>query len=286
VISGWAGHGKTSLLMRMLANLMERGVNVALGSFETMPRPILERRLRACLYRCGELGPKANSPGPADEILAKRLSVIAHTARDEDTELDLEYILELAKVAVLRDGVRLLVLDPWNEIEHKRGRDETETEYVCPGDPIAEAVRAQLRMRRVAGGAPEEAAQRRQSETAEPLRSRRLSALREQGRLRPHHPPRRSSGNADRSAGCEGPHGPARKAWASIPELGAIAERLPPTAFWGGKLMFRYLGHSIVSGVVGWGVLMLAFEGVFLAECYIARKRRYHMLASAAENTS
>jgi twinkle protein len=130
VISGWAGHGKTSLLMRMLANLMERGVNVALGSFETMPRPILERRLRACLYRCGELGPKANSSGPADEILAKRLSVIAHTARDEDTELDLEYILELAKVAVLRDGVRLLVLDPWNEIEHKRGRDETETEYV------------------------------------------------------------------------------------------------------------------------------------------------------------
>jgi twinkle protein len=129
VITGWAGHGKTSLLMRMLANLMERGVNVALGSFETMPRPILERRMRACLYRCGEIGPKANEPGPADELLAKRLSVIAHTARDADTELDLDYIIELAKVAVLRDGVRLLVLDPWNEIEHKRRNDETETEY-------------------------------------------------------------------------------------------------------------------------------------------------------------
>jgi twinkle protein len=129
VISGWAGHGKTSLLMRMLANLMERGVNIALGSFETMPRPILERRMRACIYGCGEVGPKANAPGPADELLAKRLSVIAHTARDEDTELDLEYIIELAKTAVLRDGVRLLVLDPWNEIEHKRRTDETETEY-------------------------------------------------------------------------------------------------------------------------------------------------------------
>lgn len=129
VISGWAGHGKTSLLMRMLANLMERGVNVALGSFETLPRPILERRLRACLYRCGEHGPKANTTGTADELLAKRLNVIAHTARDEETELDLDYIIELAKVAVLRDGVRLLVLDPWNEVEHKRSRDETETEY-------------------------------------------------------------------------------------------------------------------------------------------------------------
>lgn len=129
VISGWAGHGKTSLLMRMLANLMQSGVSVALGSFETLPRPILERRMRACIYGCGEIGPKANTPGPADELLAKRLSVIAHTARDEDTELDLEYIIELAKVAVLRDGVRLLCLDPWNEIEHKRGPDETETEY-------------------------------------------------------------------------------------------------------------------------------------------------------------
>lgn len=129
VISGWAGHGKTSLLMRMLANLMQRGVNVALGSFETLPRPILERRLRACLYGCGEYGPKAENPGPADEIMAKRLNVIAHTARDEDTELDLDYIIELAKVAVLRDGVRLLCLDPWNEIEHKRSGDETETEY-------------------------------------------------------------------------------------------------------------------------------------------------------------
>lgn len=129
VITGWAGHGKTSLLMRMLCNLMQKGVNVALGSFETMPRPILERRMRACFYRCGEVGPKANAPGPADEMLSKRLSVIAHTARDEDTELDIEYIIELAKVAVLRDGVRLLVLDPWNEIEHKRGKDETETEY-------------------------------------------------------------------------------------------------------------------------------------------------------------
>jgi twinkle protein len=129
VISGWAGHGKTSLLMRMLANLMERGVNLALGSFETMPRPILERRLRACLYRLGEFSPKVEQHGPADELLAKRLSVIAHTARDADTELDLDYIIELAKVAVLRDGIRLLCLDPWNEIEHKRGSDETETEY-------------------------------------------------------------------------------------------------------------------------------------------------------------
>ncbi|MGH8527423.1 MAG: DnaB-like helicase C-terminal domain-containing protein, partial [Gammaproteobacteria bacterium] len=130
VISGWAGHGKTSLLMRMLANLMMAGVNVALGSFETLPKPILQKRMRAALYRVSEDDPRIAKEGEADKLLANRLSVIAHTARDSDTELDLDYIIELAKIAVLRDGVRLLVLDPWNEIEHKRSPDETETEYV------------------------------------------------------------------------------------------------------------------------------------------------------------
>jgi twinkle protein len=129
VISGWAGHGKTSLLMRMLANLMMAGVNIALGSFETLPKPILQRRFRANLYSIADDDPGTRKAGPADEMMAKRLSVIAHTARDSDTELDLDYIIELAKIAVLRDGVRLLVLDPWNEVEHKRRTDETETEY-------------------------------------------------------------------------------------------------------------------------------------------------------------
>jgi twinkle protein len=129
VIAGWAGHGKTSLLMRMLANVMKAGVSVTMGSFETMPRPILENRLRAALYDCHEQDPRAKRPGPADELLAERLSVIAHSPTDDDTELTLDYIIELARIAVLRDGARLLVLDPWNEIEHQRGSNETETEY-------------------------------------------------------------------------------------------------------------------------------------------------------------
>lgn len=130
VITGWAGHGKTSLLMSLLANALKAGVSTAIGSFETLPRPILERRLRSALYECPESDARCHRTGPADELMANRLSVIAHSPRDEDTELDLDYILELAKVAVLRDGIRLLILDPWNEIEHKRKGDETETEYV------------------------------------------------------------------------------------------------------------------------------------------------------------
>lgn len=129
VIAGWAGHGKTSLLMRMLANVMKSGVSIAIGSFETMPRPILENRLRSALYDCSPDDRRAATFGPADDLLADKLSVIAHSPTSDDTELTLEYIIELAKIAVVRDNIRLLVLDPWNEIEHQRNSSETETEY-------------------------------------------------------------------------------------------------------------------------------------------------------------
>ncbi|MBT9137312.1 MAG: hypothetical protein DDT34_02402 [Firmicutes bacterium] len=44
--------------------------------------------------------------------------------------MDLEHLLELCRIAVVRDGCKMIVLDPWNEIEHKRRRDETETDYI------------------------------------------------------------------------------------------------------------------------------------------------------------
>jgi len=33
----------------------------------------------------------------------------------------------------MRDGIRLLLIDPWNEIEHARGRNESTTEYIARG---------------------------------------------------------------------------------------------------------------------------------------------------------
>lgn len=130
VITGWAGHGKTSLLMALLANALKAGVSTAIGSFETLPRPILQRRLRAAIYGCSESEGRCHRQGEADDLIRSRLRVIAHNPREDGGELDIETIIELARIAVLRDGIRLLILDPWNEIEHKRGRDETETDYV------------------------------------------------------------------------------------------------------------------------------------------------------------
>lgn len=131
IVTGWPGHGKSTAVLSAVANLLKQGVPIALGSFETMVKPVLQRRLRACIYETDEHhDPRVRSRGPADDIMAKKLWIISNLHVNDDTELSIETIIESAIVAVLRHGVRLLVLDPWNEIEHKRGRDESETEYV------------------------------------------------------------------------------------------------------------------------------------------------------------
>ncbi len=129
VISGYPGHGKSSLVIKLIANAMgARSIPTALGSFETMPA-ILERRILAAMDERAEHDPTIWKNEQARRIMAERLMVIANTP-DEDHELDLETMVDLAEVAVMRHGTKLLVIDPWNEVEHKRQRDETETDYV------------------------------------------------------------------------------------------------------------------------------------------------------------
>lgn len=62
----------------------------------------------------------------AEKWLASRLIMLASDAEEDPPTLD--WIVERARVAVLRDGVTDLLIDPWNEIEHQR-KGESETDY-------------------------------------------------------------------------------------------------------------------------------------------------------------
>ncbi|XP_020086554.1 twinkle homolog protein, chloroplastic/mitochondrial-like isoform X2 [Ananas comosus] len=54
-----------------------------------------------------------------------------HLIRGEDDCLpSVKWVLELAKAAVRRYRVRGLVIDPYNELDHQRPPNQTETEYV------------------------------------------------------------------------------------------------------------------------------------------------------------
>jgi twinkle protein len=62
----------------------------------------------------------------AEQILGRYIHMLVSDAEDEPPTID--WIIERARVAVLRFGITDLLIDPWNEVEHKRG-DMSETEY-------------------------------------------------------------------------------------------------------------------------------------------------------------
>jgi twinkle protein len=130
VVTGYPGKGKTTWMMACLADLMLQGVNICLGSFETTVNPIMRDTLRQHLMGCNLKRMTPEKQAQADAIIEERLTIIAQQSIDDDSDLDLDGVLELAKIAVLRDNARVVVLDPWNQIEHKRHSNETETEYV------------------------------------------------------------------------------------------------------------------------------------------------------------
>ncbi|PON38455.1 Twinkle-like protein [Parasponia andersonii] len=49
---------------------------------------------------------------------------------EDDSLPSIKWVLDLARAAVLRHGVRGLVIDPYNELDHQRPPSQTETEYV------------------------------------------------------------------------------------------------------------------------------------------------------------
>lgn len=129
VVTGYANQGKSTLMNGIIGHALKHHFPVCVASFETDVKPILRDGLRMSMLGCGshEL-PKADTKA-VDRILSERLSIISQ-AVDEDLEMDLDKFLDLCRVAVMRNGVKMIVLDPWNEIEHKRRRDESETEYI------------------------------------------------------------------------------------------------------------------------------------------------------------
>jgi twinkle protein len=73
--------------------------------------------------------------GPSERISSSALDSSLTWIGDRFTWIapeqpTLRALLYVARQLVLRRGVRGLVFDPWNEIEHSRPREQTETEYV------------------------------------------------------------------------------------------------------------------------------------------------------------
>lgn len=129
VVTGYANMGKSTLMNAIIGHTLMHHFPVCVASFETDVKPILRDGLRMAIAQCGKQDLTTIDMSDIDDLLDKRLTIISQSV-DEDMEMSLEQFLELARLAVVRHGAKMIVLDPWNEVEHKRRRDETETDYI------------------------------------------------------------------------------------------------------------------------------------------------------------
>ncbi|KAL3682193.1 hypothetical protein R1sor_000215 [Riccia sorocarpa] len=136
VVTGVPNSGKSEWIDALLCNLSrDHNWSFALCSMENKVREHARKLLEKHLKRPFFDAPYANSMPRMDRISLERgkrwLNQNFFLIRCEDDELpSVDWVLDLAKAAVLRHGVRGLVIDPYNELDHQRPSGQTETEYV------------------------------------------------------------------------------------------------------------------------------------------------------------
>ncbi len=121
VFTGIPGHGKSTFITQLMINAAQlHGWRSAIFTPEMGIVPHMRRKMRRMVGGTIE---------EADRWLTDNIVFIDHLG-DEDDDLTLDWLMQRAEDAVHRYGIRMLVVDPWNEIEHDKRRDESTTEYI------------------------------------------------------------------------------------------------------------------------------------------------------------
>jgi twinkle protein len=127
VLTGLPGHGKTTFFAQIWFYIVQSyGLVAAMASFETRAKPHYRKMLRQYWAGCAEREIADAEVRKADAAINDHYRWILHP----DETPTLGWILDMAEVAVVRDGARILQIDPWNRIEAQRDGKETETDYI------------------------------------------------------------------------------------------------------------------------------------------------------------
>jgi twinkle protein len=148
VVTGVPSHGKSTWLDHLMVNMAVRDDwKFAVFTPENLP---LHKHLAGLLEKYIQ---KPFDKGYQERMDREELDRALAWAQEhfmyifptKDT-VHVDDVLELAKACVYRDGVKGIVLDPWNEMEHSRSGSVTETEFVSE---VLSKVRRFSRLREV-----------------------------------------------------------------------------------------------------------------------------------------
>lgn len=127
VFTGLPGSGKTGLINEICFRMAEaHGWNTAFASFEQRQADH-QRNLRTLMHGKWAKYQSPEEIKAADAFIEKHFSFIVG---NEDDDITLEWMLQRAATAVTRFGAKIVVVDPWNEMDHIRPPGMSEVDYI------------------------------------------------------------------------------------------------------------------------------------------------------------
>ena len=128
VVTGRAGHGKSTWTTQLVTNLArQQGWKTAIASFEMVHDYVLQSI--SCIYhQSSPMQMTHRMKQESDQFIDDNFVFITPNP-DSDAIHDVDWLLTKARQAVVRHGVKVLLIDPWNEIEHSHTKGESTTEY-------------------------------------------------------------------------------------------------------------------------------------------------------------
>ena len=145
VVTGIPSHGKTTFVNDIVCRLsVKYGLKVAFASFEQPPQIDHKRNLERWLsFHRGPFASKQlmtsqevenlAAPGGSStkdlvsDYINKRFVFIV---KEDDETADLDWLLEKMSVCVIQHDSDIIVIDPYNEIDHSRDFRQSSTDYI------------------------------------------------------------------------------------------------------------------------------------------------------------
>lgn len=130
IVTGIPGHGKSEFVDALAVNVAHlHGWRTAFYSPENYPYKLHVTKI-AEKYVGKPFNPGFTERMSRNEFSASMDWVNEHFTWIMPEQPSLDEIMDKAQSLVSRNGIRMLVIDPWNEVEHSRPSGMSETEYI------------------------------------------------------------------------------------------------------------------------------------------------------------
>lgn len=131
VVTGAPGMGKSTIVNQISVRMAQaHGWNIGIFSGEMPTRPVISDAIMSTYLHKPRKKWTADDRRRAEAFIEQHYCFIDNNYDDDAEDFTVDSLLDYADKAVARYGIKMLIIDPWNELEHNRDRHISLTEYV------------------------------------------------------------------------------------------------------------------------------------------------------------